>query len=151
MLGKFDIEKCWETEDGLKALRERKVTVGNNYEKTVAYLTYPTIQFIFEAWLAKGGEPHEVEEDNEYNGSIEFCVYVCLKGNVPVDQPELASFADEDGLMWESYKYAPVDNEDFDDVDLSSDDWMKNLEKKMNDIANLYVEDNNFTFDKPNF
>ena len=143
---KFDVTECWKTEEGLSALKERKVVVDNGYERAIACLTYPTIQFVFEAWLKSGDEPCAVEEDDECSGAINFSIYVILKGNAPADRLYLAD--DDDGLMWESHEFANVD---VNDVDFSSDNWMQVLEKRMIDVAERYVEENNFTFDRPNF
>ena len=146
MMAEFYVSKCWETKKGLIALRDRKVSVNNNLDRSIACLTYPTIQFIFEAWLKSGDEPCAVEENDEFGGDINFSIFVVLKGNTPADRPNLAD--DEDGLMWESHEFI---DEDVNDIDFSLDDWKQILKKRMIDISERYVKENNFTFDKSNF
>lgn len=144
---KFSIENCWNTEEGLKVLRERKVSVGNNLtDRDVAVLEYPTIDFEYEAWLKSGDEPWEVEENDEFNGAINFSIFVCLKGIAPKHCKE---YADENGLMWESHEY--VNDIEINDVDFASDDWKQKLEAELTRVAEIYVEKHNFSFDKPNF
>lgn len=147
MKAKFTIDKSWKTNEGLNALAERKVQTGNNLSRAIACLTYPTIQFIYEAWLNSGDEPECVEEDDEFNGKINFSIFVVLKGNTPTDRPELAD--DETGLMWESHEF--INDIVIKDIDFTSEKWESELETEMIRVAELYIKNKNFSFNKANF
>lgn len=143
----FYVEKGWKTDSGIKALIEAKVPVENDFDREVACLTYPTIQFIYEAWLRSGEEPYAVTIDDEFGGRIVFSIFVVLKGNPPANRKELAD--DETGLMWESYEY--INDIKMAEINFKSENWEKSLEAEMSRIAEIYIKNKKFSFEKANF
>ena len=138
----FTICKDWDTEKGRRILKNRELNKGDDMDRSVACLTYPSFQLILEACRGFGGD-EPVYSSNEDN-KILLSYFTCLKGKA-TDNCKI--LADEDGMIWESNEYA----DDMCEIDFTADGWEQRLEAEMIKVAERFVKDNPVEFDQPNF
>lgn len=133
----FTIDKNWTTGKGLKALQKRQVTevLPKGCDIIVAKLTYPTIQFWYEAWvITEDGDdiiPCDITEKNIMDKDIDTHLCFDISFSRLVFQ-----YGNED--FWSASEYIN-DVIDFHTIDFTDINWKENLMEEMTRIANVYA------------